>query len=145
MKNFKLWFLKKEALHFYNHEPPYFNEREIWWCSVGENVGNEINGKSNYFRRPVLIVRKLSKYIFIGIPLTTKDKSGSWYVNISHGDRKSVAIVSQIRNYDYRRLDKKLDHLDKGDFDKVLFALYNLLFNKNKSPPKRGTWHMPNM
>jgi len=130
MKDFKLWFSKKEKIHFGNHKPPYFNEREIWWCAVGENIGNEINGKSEYFRIPVLIIKKLSQYIFIGIQLTTKEKTGFWYVNIKHSNKKSVAIISQIRNYDYRRLDKKMALLDEVIFERVMHSIYKLLFCK---------------
>ena len=32
-----------------------FKEWEIWWCSIGENVGVEINGKGSHFMRPVII------------------------------------------------------------------------------------------
>lgn len=46
-------------------------EGEIWWCAIGENVGVEINGKSKTFARPVLILRKLGKYSFMSIPLTS--------------------------------------------------------------------------
>ena len=130
VKDFKLWFVKKETLHSLEHKPPYFNEREIWWCSVGENIGNEINGKNDYFRRPVLIIKKLSKYSFIGVPLTTKEKSGSWYVEITHNNQKNIVVVSQIRNLDYRRLDKKMATLDTVNFDNVATAIHNLLFYK---------------
>ncbi len=130
MKDFKLWFLKKEVLHFNNYKSPYFNESEIWWCSIGENVGDEINGKSEYFRRPVLIIKKLSKHSFIGLPLTTKQKLGSWYVNIEHNNKKSVVVLSQVRNFDYRRLDKKLADLGEVYFTEVMKSLDKLLFCK---------------
>ncbi|MEK7175591.1 MAG: hypothetical protein AAB693_02185 [Patescibacteria group bacterium] len=77
LKDFLKWIKIKGKLHDSNHQPPYFKEREIWWCSVGENVGTEMNGKNDYFRRSVLIVKKLDRYSFLAIPLTTNQKKGS--------------------------------------------------------------------
>jgi mRNA interferase MazF len=130
-KDFKNWIKLKETLHNKLHKPPYFKEREIWWCSVGENIGYEINGKNNLFNRPVLIVRKLDKYSFLGVPLTSNRKEGSWYVFITHGDKISTAVVSQLRHLDYRRLDKRMATLDESDFSKVLSSLLDFI-GKNK-------------
>lgn len=129
-KKFKKWFGLKEKLHNQNHKPPFFKESEIWWCSVGENIGNEMNGKNNYFRRPVLIIRKLDKYSFLAVPLTSKTKIGSWYVGITHNGIKNTAVISQIRHFDYKRLDKKLATLDKKDFDLVIDSCLSFLKKK---------------
>lgn len=48
------WNGVKVLLHFV-HSVPNFTEGEVWWCSCGENVGIEINGKNKEFTRPVLI------------------------------------------------------------------------------------------
>lgn len=130
MKDFSNWIRLKEKLHGSNHKPPYFKEREIWWCSVGENIGNEINGKDILFNRPVLIVRKLDKYSFLGVPLTSSEKIGSWYVSITHGENKSTAVVSQIRHLDYKRLDKKMATLDEVDFGRVILVLSAFITKK---------------
>ena len=50
------WFPVKESKH--NIETvkiPRITDGEVWWVAVGENVGVEINGKSEYFSRPVLV------------------------------------------------------------------------------------------
>ena len=78
-KHFWEWIEVKEDLHF-NARVPRISEGEVWWCSFGENVGIEINGKSSTFTRPVLIMKKLSSLGFMGIPLTSQKKSGSWYI-----------------------------------------------------------------
>lgn len=52
-------------------EIPKITEGEVWWVAIGENVGVEINGKSRYFSRPVIVFRKLSHLGFMGIPLST--------------------------------------------------------------------------
>ena len=126
-KDFSGWVKLKEKLHESDHQPPYFKEREIWWCSVGENVGAEMNGKNNFFRRPVLVVKKLDRYSFLGVPLTGKQKEGTWYVGITHGENKSTVVVSQVRHLDYRRLDKKMAILDENKFIELKKAIRALI------------------
>ena len=43
-KDFPGWHRQKEQLHAQHHTPT-FQEREIWWCSVGVNIGHEMDGK----------------------------------------------------------------------------------------------------
>jgi hypothetical protein len=57
-----------------------FKEREVWWCSIGLNVGDEEFGKGVQFARPVLVFKKLSANLFLGLPLSGQPKEGGWYV-----------------------------------------------------------------
>ena len=45
-----------------------FSEKEIWWCSLGKNIGNEQDGKNRNFERPVLIFKKWNSEFFVGLP-----------------------------------------------------------------------------
>ena len=63
LKRFSEWFGLKKKLHERQQTPPLISEREVWWASVGENVGSEVNGKSALFSRPVIIYKKLSDFI----------------------------------------------------------------------------------
>ena len=47
---------------------------------MGQNIGFEQNGKGKEFIRPVLIYKKLTKDMFIGIPLTTTNREGSFFL-----------------------------------------------------------------
>ena len=71
--------------------------------SVGQNVGYETFGKGEEFLRPVLVYKKLSKETFIGIPLTSKQKEGSYYFSFNFKGKKSIAMFNQIRVFDIRR------------------------------------------
>ena len=71
----------KEMLHSIIHKPPMVSDGEMWWASLGENIGAEINGKDRRFSRPVIILRKLANGFYIIIPVTTQVHYGSWYVN----------------------------------------------------------------
>jgi len=52
------WSLKKEKLH--NRDKKiYFHEREIWWCSLGLNIGYEEDGKNDNYTRPILVLKVL--------------------------------------------------------------------------------------
>lgn len=126
IKRFLEWIKLKEKLHNNKHTPPLFKEGEIWWCSLGENIGSEINGKSNLFSRPVLIFKKLSKSTFLGLPTSSQDRKGSWYVQITLGSVKSVVILSQARLLDYKRLSSKIAELDIGEMSNVRDRFKNL-------------------
>jgi mRNA interferase MazF len=112
VKKFLEWIGLKEKLHSQNYTPPLFKENEIWWCHVGENIGVEINGKSNDFTRPVLVFKKYDRYSFLGLPLSTKSKIGTWYAPISFLGIPQVIILCQSRVFDYRRLDRKMGELN---------------------------------
>src|SRR5438876_4857605 len=104
MKRFLPWFGLKAILHERKHEPPLVSERDIWWASVGENVGSEINGKSDLFSRPVLILKKLSHNFYFVVPTTTQQREGTWYVAFRQHGKSMNACLHQARAIDYRRL-----------------------------------------
>jgi mRNA interferase MazF len=129
IKRFSSWFKIKEKLHENIYKPPLFKEGEVWWCSLGENIGSEINGKSDLFSRPVLIFKKLSSNSFLGIPMSSQVKRGSWYVEITLREKVSIVLLSQIRILDYKRLSTKIGHIDQSDFKKVKNAFKKLYIN----------------
>jgi mRNA interferase MazF len=88
---------------------PLFKEGEIWWCSIGMNVGVEIYGKGQRFTRPVIIFKKFNKNAFLGIPLTSQLKTGKWYVLVTHGDKTDTALLAQIRVMDSKRLIERME------------------------------------
>jgi len=42
-----------------NRQNSLFYEREIWFCSVGMNLGHEEDGKQDQFLRPIIILKNL--------------------------------------------------------------------------------------
>jgi hypothetical protein len=59
-KRFLEWILLKEKLQASDFAPPFVSERDLWWMTMGENIGSEINGKSKLFSRPAIIYKKLT-------------------------------------------------------------------------------------
>ncbi len=119
IKRFLEWIGLKEKLHSIIHKPPFVSEGEMWWASLGENVGAEINGKNRQFSRPVIILRKLSNGFYIIIPLTTQIHYGTWYVNFKQKGVEMSACLHQVRSVDYRRLVSYFGQLDDTDFSRV--------------------------
>lgn len=119
MRNaFLEWIIIKKQINDYNRLPS-IKEGEVWWCSVGQNVGVEINGKGKVFTRPVLVYKKLSCFGFLGIPLTSKEHTGSWYVGFLFKNRLSMAALAQVRVFSVSRLHKKMGTLPENDFQLI--------------------------
>ena len=126
VKQFTEWFGRKERLHNQQHKPPFVSDGDIWWVCFGENIGSEINGKSIYFSRPAVILKKLSHGFYFVIPTSTQDKTGSWFVSFKQGGKPMVACLHQARAVDYRRLTTKLGTIDDDDKKRVKEAFLNL-------------------
>ena len=126
IKSFLKWVGLKERLHFQNHVPPLFKENEVWWCYIGENIGIETNGKGEQFTRPILVFKKYDRYSFLGLPLTTKQKKGSWYVGIHFKGTAQNVVLVQGRVFDDRRLKERLGELPDADVQAVRKAYASL-------------------
>lgn len=118
-KLFLQWIGVKEALHDKKHKAPYVSEGDIWWASVGENIGYEMNGKSDKFSRPVIIYKKLARGFYCVIPTTTQIKTGSWFVHFKQHGEDRTACLHQVRTIDYRRLWSKVGELDDSDMKRM--------------------------
>lgn len=117
-KNFDLWnFAKKEINHF-DTTSIYYNEREIWWCYLGANVGIEQDGKGIHFMRPVLIYKKFSRNLCWAIPLSTKVLHGSFFFPLlSRSNIFRTAVIPQLRPIDTKRLVKKIDLISTVEYE----------------------------
>lgn len=117
-KHFDEWNEIKKLRHS-SGRIPVIKDGEIWWCAMGENVGVEINGKNESFSRPVLVLKKLSRFGFMGIPLTSREHEGSWYVGFVFRDKKQTAALAQARVMSVSRLYERMGVTTRGDFQKV--------------------------
>lgn len=138
IKRFLEWIGLKKKLHNKISKAPYVNEGEIWWVSMGENVGFEISGKSHLFSRPVIVFRKLTHNFYLVVPVTSQVRSGSWYVPFKQGRKVNVACLHQVRTVDYRRFFSKLGELDDEDYRKIIYGFNKLYSHKNIPPHQSG-------
>jgi mRNA interferase MazF len=126
------WNSVKKKIAFSNHKPPHFKESDIWWISIGYNIGNEIYGKGINFVRPILVIKKFNRNFFLGVPLSTKIKKNPYYINITVKEKDISALISQVRTFSSKRMSNKLGELDSKDYNKVLESIQGLL---KKLPP----------
>lgn len=126
MKDFYSWNERKIKIDS-NKKYHHPKEKEVWWCSIGLNVGTEIFGKSSYYTRPVLIINAEGSENFIGIPLTSKIKNGKYCcsVELDHGVLSTV-LVYKIRNFDKRRLVEKIGYISNEHYKNVYKCFLNL-------------------
>ncbi len=125
-KDFDKWNIQKKITDSRENKNT-FHEREIWFIKIGENVGFEQNGKGEEFLRPVIVYKKFSKNVFLGIPLTKSAKEGKFYSSFNFQDKKSNAILSQIRLFDSKRLKYKIGKMSVGDYTRVKRKLLALM------------------
>ena len=123
--DFDNWNTKKKQLAVRTNTPT-FKEREVWWCSLGHNIGTEQNGKGRHFSRPVIVLRKFSDSQFIGIPSTRTTNTSRFYHAVQTQNDSFNLILSQIRVFDSKRLIDKIVTVSDQDFNQVKKAVKRL-------------------
>ena len=100
-----------------------FKERDIFYMSMGKNIGFEQDGKGENFVRPVVIIKGFNKNMFFGIPLSTKMKEGKFYYKFQFQKKdelvENIALLSQMRLFSTKRLLNKIGVISKEDFIKM--------------------------
>jgi len=124
MKKFDEWNAVKKKTQD-NERKLGIKPRDIFWAKIGQNIGSEEYGKNDNFARPVIIIRKLTHDLFIGIPLTSTLKDNDYfhsfeYNNKSNGLTKNSAMILQVRTFSIKRLMNKTGVISKEDFEVVI-------------------------
>ena len=129
-KDFLLWHKEKYKINNKSIDKVYFRERDIWFCRIGINIGYEEDGKGDYFLRPVIVMKKINRNLFIGVPLTSsnKIKESKFYYKFEYSkDKVSYAILPQIRAFDSRRLDYKSGEIKSEIFLEIKQKIKDLI------------------
>ncbi len=117
-KNFDKWNGQKK--HRDDYAPvPQFEEGDVWHCSFGLNIRYEQDGVGPLFLRPVVIVRKYSEDMFLGIPLSRTNKDGGYFYRFKFQGGMSTAILSQMKAIDVKRLETKMGKLTDSRLEKI--------------------------
>jgi mRNA interferase MazF len=129
-KDYGKWHSKKTEINEIEKRP-FFHEREIWFCYLGSNVGFEEDGSGKDFLRPIVIVRKFSKEIFWGVPLTNSEKKDApYYFSFSFARdsvvKRSTALLSQIRLIDSKRLSYQIGEISEENQKTLIEKLKGL-------------------
>ncbi len=119
------WNEKKKAL---KDVDILIRERDIWWCKIGKNVGQEQDGVGDNFSRPVLVLKKLDSKTCIILPLTTQENMGSWFYELGDvNHKKAWVILNQIKLISVNRLYFYIGYVEIQDFIKIKKNLISLL------------------
>ena len=137
-KEFDRWNEIKKSIH---EKPDNFgvHEREIWWLSLGINIGVEIDGKNKDFERPVLILRKFNRQMVWVFPITSRAKNLKFYEKFTFGDREYFIAITQIRTVSTKRFLRKIGMMNNDDFIRIKQKLV-LFINEN---PQSGFSRRP--
>ena len=127
LKDFDGWSAQKKLIE-QNSKQVFFNIRDVWWIYLGHNIGREQDGKNEDFVRPVLIIRKLTNHMFIGIPLSTKYKKGyRFYLPFEHQGEKISAVLHQVRLFDSKRLKRRMYRINEDTFAEIRAAVVKIV------------------
>lgn len=119
LKKFVTWTKLKVRLHL-SKTKIYFKEREIWWASLGANIGYEQNGKHETFERPVLILKIFNRHILWIVPLTRSEKDGNkYYFQLEQNGEDSFVILSQLKVISSKRLFRKMRTIRWNEFKEI--------------------------
>ncbi|OGI64089.1 hypothetical protein A2733_00230 [Candidatus Nomurabacteria bacterium RIFCSPHIGHO2_01_FULL_40_20] len=114
------WNIQKKELS--KAERVYFHKGDVWFASIGKNIGDEEDGKNSTFERPLLILRKFNNNVFLGVPLTSQDKEGKYYFKLK-SFIGSTAILSQVRLFDAKRLLRLMGKVENEELKEIKIKL----------------------
>ncbi len=126
--DYDLWNSVKKKIA--TRESPLFHEREVWITSIGLNIGTEMNGKQQLYMRPVLVLRKLNRHQFIGVPLSTKQQESLYSVALGAVHflvRDSACICTHMRTYSSKRLQRRIGRIAEKKWLEVIQKSAGLL------------------
>jgi hypothetical protein len=146
---FEKWNLLKQKNHF-NKKIIGIKERDILFIKMGQNIGYEQDGKGDEFLRPIIVLKKFNKNMFLGIALTTKKKENIYYFEFDYKNKSGItitnsAILSQVRIYDTKRVKYKSGMINIEDF-KIMYEKFIgvtkpevVTSSKNEEEPRRDS------
>lgn len=132
-KDFDIWNNAKKHIDATAPRPPFVSEREIWWCSLGINIGREQDGRGDNFERPAVVIKTLSPDTCMVLPLSTKRRLQKFQSEISHGSMRGFALLDQVRVLDTKRLRRKIGTVSKSEFNAIIDK-FNGVLSKIERP-----------
>lgn len=125
-KDFSEWHLLKTNIEN-NKGIPLFREQEIWWSSVGLNIGDEEDGKNHFFERPVLVLKKFNQSICWALPLSSIVKDGKYYHTFQFNEVVCTIMLSQMRILSAKRFIRRIGKLSDFQFEVIKEKVIDLL------------------
>ena len=126
IKNFDKWNNLKKDIEKISRTL-IIKEWDIWWTNLWINIQTEACWKWDSFKRPILIIKKLSKNTCIAIPLSSKIKSWTWFSTYEIKWIKYSALLYQIKMMHTNRFSFKFWEINKKHLNKIKKDLKYLL------------------
>lgn len=117
-KDFDYWNRQKKKIQTIN-KLISFKEREIWWCSLGVNLGDEEDGKNNLYERPVLVVKKFNNRVAWVLPMSTKVKFNKYYHLYNNAGALNSILLSQLKLISVKRFRRCMKKIARSEFKLV--------------------------
>ncbi len=127
MKNFDEWSQQKKVVEKRN-PLSFVHEREIWWCSLGLNIGSEQDGKNEMFERPVLVLKRFSPSIVLVVPFTSQFKDTIYQFQFIKENVTWTVILSQLRLVSTKRFSRKIRKIDDILFEEIKWQVIKVTF-----------------
>jgi len=137
IEQFTRWIKLKLKAH-QRKQRPWFSERDIWRANLGQNIGDEENGKGSQFMRPVIVLKKFNQNICLIAPTSTQLKDNKHYFGIEYNDTRYPTLISQIRTIDAKRLRKRIARLSKFELHEIKKAVATIVLDQKFDLPKEG-------
>lgn len=118
------------------------HEREIWWISLGLNIGVEINGKSEEYERPALVIKKFNRQMVWVLPTTSQIKDTKFHEKFMFEGREYFVALTQIRTVSTKRFLRKAGMIPEQDFETIKNRIIVFL-QTNESPLVSGQSRRP--
>ncbi len=118
----------------------FFRAREMWWCSLGTNIGGEQDGKNKSFERPVLVLRRMRHDLALVVPLTSRISEHPDRVLIKIGLDEYQILLSQVKTVSCKRLLRRAGYAKIEIFKTVVLKLGLMIlqaYEENETPPGR--------
>lgn len=131
-KDFGSWHALKCKVHDHDGVVAQCKTREVWWVCLGINIGFEQDGKNANLERPVLVLKRYNSHLFLGIPLTSKNKDNKYHFPLEYNGVPSNAILSQVRAFSSKRLLNKVGVVPIDMFNSLRFKFIEEVLSDKK-------------
>jgi mRNA-degrading endonuclease toxin of MazEF toxin-antitoxin module len=111
----------------------FFLDREVWWTSLGVNIGKEIDGKNHEYERPILVFRKVSQDTLWALPITSTIQEGDEFHPVSYKEGQGIVLLGQIRFISASRLIRLAGRIDEDNF-RIIKEKFARLVQKQEIP-----------
>jgi mRNA interferase MazF len=115
-KDFEGWNKKKQSIELTCDGPDLVLQGDIWWCSLGVNIGAELDGKNDTFERPVLILKHINRHTVLIAPCTSTSSGYRYLFRIKTYKKEFFINLAQIRVISKKRLFRRVDIIDDNQF-----------------------------